>query len=44
MRTLRGEKQMLDRFFENDAPMIDLEDSIIEVGAWSSRILYPETP
>jgi predicted nuclease of predicted toxin-antitoxin system len=43
MRTLGGEKQMLDRFFERDAPNIDLENSIVEVSELASQVLYPKS-
>jgi predicted nuclease of predicted toxin-antitoxin system len=40
LRTLKGEKQMLDRFFEQDAPKLDLDNSIVEVVDDASVVLY----
>jgi predicted nuclease of predicted toxin-antitoxin system len=40
LRTLEGEKQILDRFFEHDAARLDLDNSIVEVGDFESVILY----
>ena len=42
LRTLEGEMQILDRFFENDARNIDLDNSIVEVTAQTFRLLYPK--
>lgn len=39
---LEAEKQMLDRFFRQDAGAIDLERSIVEVREFDSVILYPK--
>ncbi|MCO5220233.1 MAG: DUF5615 family PIN-like protein [Thermomicrobiales bacterium] len=42
LRTLEGEKRMLDRFFESEAVDLDLENSIVEITAFASFILYPK--
>lgn len=41
LRTLEGEKRILDRFFTQDAPRIDLDHSIVELTEFSTVILYP---
>lgn len=42
LRTLEGEKRLLDRFFRFDAAHIDLDNSIVEITAFTSVVLYPK--
>jgi predicted nuclease of predicted toxin-antitoxin system len=43
LRTLTGEKRLLDRFFVTEASTYDLENSIIEIKAFTARLIYSAT-
>lgn len=40
LRTVEGAIRLLDRFFLQDAQSIDLENSIVEIGVFTSTILH----